>query len=162
MSTDAQATIGQGVTTDRRWEVRRGEAMRLLAKLPDAYVDAVITDPPYSSGGQFRGDRTASTTLKYQNAEQPRVHAEFTGDSRDARGWAFWCALWLAECHRVARDGAPVCMFTDWRQLPAATDVLQAGGFVHRGIAVWDKGEGVRPQLGRFRNQCEFIAWGTS
>ncbi|MEN6296978.1 MAG: hypothetical protein ABFC92_03405 [Rectinema sp.] len=25
-------------------------------------VDAVVTDPPYSSGGQFRGDRARSTT----------------------------------------------------------------------------------------------------
>jgi site-specific DNA-methyltransferase (adenine-specific) len=28
-------------------------------------IDAVITDPPYSSGGQFRGDRTQKTSTKY-------------------------------------------------------------------------------------------------
>ncbi len=29
-----------------------GDALRVLATLPDAGVDAVLTDPPYSSGGQ--------------------------------------------------------------------------------------------------------------
>jgi site-specific DNA-methyltransferase (adenine-specific) len=30
-------------------------------------------------------------------------------------------------------------MFTDWRQLPLATDALQAGGFIWRGLIAWDK-----------------------
>ena len=54
-----------------------------------------------------------------------------------------------------------MCLFTDWRQLPLTTDALQAAGFTWRGIAVWDKTEGVRPQLGRFRNQAEYVVWGS-
>ncbi|MBB5860972.1 DNA modification methylase [Xanthomonas arboricola] len=52
-------------------------------------------------------------------------------------------------------------LFTDWRQLPLTTDALQIAGFTWRGITVWDKTEGVRPQLGRFRNQAEYIVWGS-
>jgi site-specific DNA-methyltransferase (adenine-specific) len=26
---------------------------------------------------------------------------------------------------------------------------------------VWDKTEGARPQLGRYRNQCEYVVWGS-
>lgn len=69
--------------------------------------------------------------------------------------------LWLSECARVLKDGAPVLLFTDWRQLPLTTDALQIAGFTWRGITVWDKTEGVRPQLGRFRNQAEYIVWGS-
>ncbi|WP_133125212.1 DNA-methyltransferase, partial [Xanthomonas citri] len=47
------------------------------------------------------------------------------------------------------------------RQLPLTTDALQIAGFTWRGITVWDKTEGVRPQLGRFRNQAEYIVWGS-
>jgi len=44
-----------------------GDLMRLLLTLPDDSVDAVVTDPPYSSGGMFRGDRTnQSGREKYQ------------------------------------------------------------------------------------------------
>ncbi len=69
--------------------------------------------------------------------------------------------LWLSECARVLKDGAPVLLFTDWRQLTLTTDALQIAGFTWRGITVWDKTEGVRPQLGRFRNQAEYIVWGS-
>jgi site-specific DNA-methyltransferase (adenine-specific) len=54
-----------------------------------------------------------------------------------------------------------VCLFTDWRQLSLTTDALQCAGFTWRGITVWDKTEGVRPQLGRFRNQAEYVVWGS-
>lgn len=61
----------------------------------------------------------------------------------------------------MLKDGAPVCVFTDWRQLPLTTDALQCAGFTWRGITVWDKTEGVRPQRGRLCNQAEYIVWGS-
>lgn len=54
-----------------------------------------------------------------------------------------------------------VMVFTDWRQLPTMTDAIQAGGWVWRGLVVWDKTEGVRPNKGWFRAQCEFIVLGS-
>ena len=48
-----------------------------------------------------------------------------------------------------------------WRQLPAATDALQWAGWIWRGTAVWDKGNS-RPQKGRFRQQAEYIVWGSN
>lgn len=144
-----------------RDQVAAGNSIRLLLELPSESVDAVVTDPPYSSGGQFRGDRTGKTSDKYQNSGTEREYAEFAGDTRDQRAYHYWSTLWLSECWRVAKAGAPICVFTDWRQLPTTTDMLQAGGWVWRGIAVWDKTEAARPQKGRFRNQCEYIVWGS-
>lgn len=141
--------------------VTRGNALRLLDRLPDDSIDAVITDPPYSSGGQFRGDRTAATSEKYQLNENAGIYEEFSGDTRDQRAYGHWCALWLGEAWRAAKLGSPICVFTDWRQLPTTTDALQAGGWVWRGIVAWDKTEAARPQKGRFRAQCEYIVWGS-
>ncbi|GAC1328552.1 MAG: hypothetical protein NVSMB28_25500 [Collimonas sp.] len=67
----------------------------------------------------------------------------------------------MSECFRALKPGAPICLFSDWRQLPTTTDALQAAGFTGRGIAVWDKTEGTRPALGRFRAQCEYIVSGS-
>jgi len=53
-------------------------------------------------------------------------------------------------------------MFSDWRQLPLATDALQAGGFIWRGVVVWDKTPAARsPHTGYFRHQCEYVVWGS-
>lgn len=138
-----------------------GDVLRVLAGLGDESVDCVLTDPPYSSGGLFRGDRAMSTTEKYVQSGQRLQLGGFSGDSRDQRAYLAWCALWLGECYRVMRPGGVCALFTDWRQLPVTTDALQAGGFVWRGVAVWDKTEAARPQKGRYRNQCEFVVWGS-
>jgi site-specific DNA-methyltransferase (adenine-specific) len=62
---------------------------------------------------------------------------------------------------RVSREGAVCCLFTDWRQLPTTTDAMQAGGWVWRGIVPWNKTEAARPQKGRYRQQCEYVVWGS-
>ncbi len=41
------------------------------------------------------------------------------------------------------------------------TDALQWAGWIWRGTAVWDKGNS-RPQKGRFRQQAEYIVWGSN
>jgi site-specific DNA-methyltransferase (adenine-specific) len=140
--------------------VHLGDALAWLASLPDGCADAVVTDPPYSSGGLMRSDRSMSTRVKYTGAKRAHQVPDFAGDNRDGRGWAYWMALWLAEALRVTRPGGVLAMFTDWRQLPAACDSLQAGGWVSRGIVPWIKPD-ARPQLGRFTQNAEFVVWGT-
>lgn len=141
--------------------VERGDALSLLRTLPDACVDALITDPPYSSGGQFRGDRMQSVRKKYVGTDVRLERPAFEGDSRDQRSFGFWATLWLAEALRVARPGSPICVFADWRQYPIMSDAIQAGGWVWRGAFPWDKTEAARPVKGRFRNQCEYVLWGS-
>jgi site-specific DNA-methyltransferase (adenine-specific) len=144
------------------WVLQHGDALAVLRSMPDASVDAVITDPPYSSGGFTRGDRSMPPAMKYTMNGTKIERPAFSGDNRDQRSFAYWCALWLGECLRVAKPGAPLCVFTDWRQLPTMTDAVQAGGWVWRGIVVWDKTEACRPAMGRFAAQCEYVVWGTA
>jgi site-specific DNA-methyltransferase (adenine-specific) len=143
------------------FELVQAEAIQFLRGLPSDSIDGFITDPPYSSGGQFRGDRMGTTTQKYQLTGVERQYEDFAGDNRDQRGFSFWALLWLGEAFRVMKSGAPICLFCDWRQLPLVTDLMQGAGFTWRGIAVWDKTEGTRPTKGRYRAQCEYIVWGS-
>jgi len=82
------------------------------------------------------------------------------GDGKDQRALTAWAMLWLSECWRIAKDGAPLMLFTDWRQLPAMTDAMQGAGWFWLGIVVWNK-RSSRPQLGKFRQQCEYILFGS-
>lgn len=149
------------VARGRGWTLYCAEALSWLTRQSDGDVDALITDPPYSSGGAFRGDRMLPPSKKYRTTGAAARTACFDGDTRDQRSYASWCALWLAEAYRMCRNGAPACVFADWRQLPTTTDAFQAGGFVWRGIAVWTKSNATRPQLGRFRHDAEFVVWGS-
>lgn len=131
--------------------------------MPTASVDALITDPPYSSGGMTRSDRTQAPDNKYCQNGETLGRATFTGDNRDGRAWHYWMSLVLSECQRIVKPGGYVLTFTDWRMLPTITDAIQSGGFVWRGIIAWDKGRGARaPHTGYFKHQCEYIAWGSN
>lgn len=141
-----------------------GDALAVLRDLPTGSVDAVITDPPYSSGGMVRSDRAGGTTLaKYvmSNSGSQNTLVDFSGDNRDQRGYGYWCALWLSACLRATRAGGVALLFTDWRQLPVTSDALQAGGFVWRGLVPWVKTT-ARPTAGRFTNQAEYVVWGSA
>jgi site-specific DNA-methyltransferase (adenine-specific) len=144
------------------WRIIHGDCLEVLRTLPDASVDAVITDPPYSSGGLFRGDRMVSTETKYIQSGCEGRFPSFSGDNRDQRSWAYWCQLWLSQCLRVCKPSGYLLLFSDWRQLPTASDSIQAAGWVWRGLVPWDKTEGARaPHTGYFRHQCEYVVWGT-
>lgn len=140
-----------------------GDALEVLRSLDSDSIGGLVTDPPYSSGGQFRGDRAAGdSTGKYISTEnRARYEHDFAGDSRDQRSWTTWCTIWLSEAFRVTKTGGVVACFIDWRQLPALTDAIQVAGWTWRGVAPWDKGEGTRPVLGRFRAQAEYVVWGS-
>jgi site-specific DNA-methyltransferase (adenine-specific) len=148
---------------DDRAQLWHADALAVLRELPDGSVDAVVTDPPYSSGGMVRGDRAMDVHVKYVQSDSVSGQqlGTFGGDNRDQRGYGYWCALWLGECLRVVKPGGVACLFTDWRQLPITSDTLQAGGFVWRGIVPWYK-PAARPQAGRFTAQCEYVVWGSA
>lgn len=144
------------------WELIHGEALSALYAMADESIDAVITDPPYSSGGFARDDRVKDPAAKYAHGLIRRKYPTFGGDSRDQRSYLTWSTMWITECTRVLKPGGYFLAFTDWRQLPLMSDAVQAGGIFWRGVIVWDKGRGSRaPHKGYFRHQCEYILWGT-
>lgn len=138
--------------------IYHGDALKVLRGLADNSVDLLLTDPPYSSGGMVRSDRIAKTSDKYHNGSQ----AEFSGDNRDQHAHAYWVALWITEARRVLTESQVAGVFTDWRQLTATVDAVQAGGLIYRGVVVWDKTERARGYPGRFAAQSEFMVWATN
>jgi DNA modification methylase len=103
--------------------IYHADALDILPRL--AGVGAVVTDSPYSSGGQYRGDRSQPTTTKYVQSQTKSYRAEFAGDNRDQRSYLAWAALWLNAARRASTPGALVVSFIDWRQLPTMTDAVQ-------------------------------------
>lgn len=144
-------------------EIVKGDCIDVLEHLEPASFDALITDPPYSSGGQYRGDRMQSVADKYSatGTKAEYIRHEFEGDNMDQRAFTSWTAHWLTLCRRVVKPGGVAAIFIDWRQLASLYDAIQWGGWVMRGVIPWDK-KNARPQPARPRQQCEFIVWASN
>ena len=144
-----------------RWSILHGDSLQILRQFEPNSFDAIITDPPYASGGSSQTTKNRSTSEKYSSMSKEKALPDFDSDQMDQLSWMFWTAAWLQDARRIAKPGAPVCLFIDWRQLPAMTLALQWAGWTWRGVAVWDK-VASRPQKGRFRQQSEYIVWGSN
>ena len=142
-------------------QLLHGNALAVLPKLTPSTYDAVITDPPYASGGKSLAERQQATSKKYTNTKNHSPFPDFEGDAMDQRSWTRLMTEALAFCRTAAKPGAILAMFIDWRQYAALTDALQWAGWLFRGAAVWDKVSS-RPQRGRFRQQAEFILWASN
>ena len=142
------------------YTLHRGDALSVLSRLPDASVDAVITDPPYNSGGRTASERTSRTArTKYTSGDAAHQLADFPGENKDQRSYTRWLAELLTEAFRVTRNHGVAVVFSDWRQQPATSDALQMAGWTWSGTMPWIK-PASRPRKGGFKQSAEEIVWG--
>ena len=144
---------------DDDFTIYLGDCMDVLHTIEG--IGAVVTDPPYSSGGAFRGDRTQSTITKYVQSGTMAYRPDFAGDNRDQRSFLVWCSMWMNAARHASTEGAPIVVFTDWRQLPTTTDAIQAAGWTWRNVGTWWK-PGCRMQKGRFSSSAEYVVYGSN
>lgn len=142
--------------------VHFGDSLPWLMSLPPETVGAVITDPPYSSGGLHRSARAVNPVKKYLTGDQTDAFDPFDGDMRDQRSMGLWITLWAAAALRATIRGGCLLCFTDWRQLAVVIDAVQAGGWVYRGITTWRKPSGsARPKMGGPWGDQEYAIFAT-
>ena len=55
-----------------RWEIIHGDSLTVLESFPPSTFDAVITDPPYASGGRTQAEKSKATAKKevFQHGRQ--------------------------------------------------------------------------------------------
>jgi site-specific DNA-methyltransferase (adenine-specific) len=143
------------------YSLHQGDALTVLSELPENTVHAVITDPPYNSGGRTAAERTGrGARAKYTSSDASHTLADFDGENKDQRSYGFWLTQNLSQAYRITKPSGHCLVFSDWRQLPITTDAVQAAGWTWRSIIAWHK-PATRPQKGRFKQECEFITWAT-
>lgn len=140
------------------WKIINGDVLEELAKLKDRgeKVDAVITDPPYCSGGCLPSSRKASVSAKYLDRQWEQVK-EFQ-DSLDPNAMWDFTRAWMRACYSLI-DSGYLFVCSDWRQISVFASAMQSAGFNWAGIVPWNK-TNARPNRGRFTPLCEYVVYG--
>lgn len=134
-----------------------GDALALMENMPARSFDAVITDPPYCSGGLNKRANHKGNS-KYVAAQ----YTEFDdGATRDQMAHFFWTREWLSRARRITKKRGYLIAFSDWRQLPLLMRAASFTGWTLQGVFTWAKCAG-RPFLGQFRRDTEFALVATN
>lgn len=121
------------------------EALAALRGLPDASVDAIVTDPPYGLSNT-NPTKVADTLTRWVTGEREYVPA---GKGFMGKPWDAFVpppALW-DECYRVLKPGGHVLAFAGSRTHDLMTLSIRLAGFEIRDSVAWLYGSGFPKSL---------------
>lgn len=143
--------------------LHHGDCLDVLRSLPDASVDAVVTDPPYGlefmgkdwdapwkASSVGRGARVAQERSS-ELTERGKGHSTSGGaylaagvDSIRVAGLPFqkWCTEWATECLRVLKPGGYMVAFGGSRTWHRLASAVEDAGFEIRDSIAWLYGSG--------------------
>lgn len=102
--------------------LHHGDCLEVLATLPEASVDAIVTDPPYALG--FMG-KTWDKQPDFQD----------------------WCRTWAVECLRVLKPGGHMLAFGGTRTWHRLACGVEDAGFELRDQIAWIYSQGIPKSL---------------
>jgi site-specific DNA-methyltransferase (adenine-specific) len=119
----------------------RGDCRELLASLPEASVDAIVTDPPYHlTTGKKGGTGEASVNLDSPYG-RARIGTGFMGMTWDGGDVAFQVETWRAAL-RVLKPGGHLLAFSGTRTYHRMVCAIEDAGFEVRDQLAWVYGSG--------------------
>lgn len=114
-------------------ELHHGDNLDILPTLPDASVDAIVTDPPYELTANKKGGTGQAS-------------GGFMGKHWDATGISFNVELWR-ECLRVLKPGGHLLAFGGSRTYHRLAVAIEDAGFEIRDQIQWIYGSGFPKSL---------------
>lgn len=146
-----ETTIDDVLTGRAKWCVIRGDCLDVLRTIPAGSVDAVVTDPPYCSGG--RNQATTRGTISKGSRDDD---SWLPSDNMGTDSYLWFMREIGRECIRVATDGSQAFVFTDWRIYTTLVTAWESVGWSLKSVVVWDKARG--GAMGSFwRNNHEWV-----
>ena len=116
-----------------------GDCLDVLRTLPDASVDAVVTDPPYCSGGISESQRTRAGGQGLRS-ENIRRFGWFVGDNMGTAGLVWLLRAVAVESRRILKPTGSLVVFCDWRMLSSLQPAIESASLRYQDLIVWDKG----------------------
>ena len=155
MAADSGSHLGAAMSTpyyaDDAVTLYLGDALLTMSALDAGSFDAVLTDPPFSSGGRRENARSLRKSMTRVTEDSDWI----MGDAMSTPGFGYL----MRECgimwRRLLVDGGHALAFIDWRMWGTMAAALETADLRQHPLLVWDKG---RLGMGAvFRNQHELI-----
>ncbi len=144
--------------------IYHGDCIDVLRTLPEASIDACVTDPPYGLGfmakewdvpggiGAFpmrrRAETDAVNTGASRQGGRQRSGPDFARrQARDARAFEADTERWAREVFRALKPGAHLCAFGGTRMFHRMASGVEDAGFEIRDCLSWLYGSGFPKSL---------------
>jgi len=132
------------------YEIIQGDCLEAMASIEDSSVDAIVTDPPYCSGGLTEAGKTAAKGQGLRS-ENLGKGGWFVGDNMTTAGLVWLLRSIAVAGIRVVKPSGSILVFCDWRMLHTLVPAIESVGLRYQGLIVWNKrhfalGTGFRPQ----------------
>jgi site-specific DNA-methyltransferase (adenine-specific) len=154
-------------------EVLTGDCCEVMKALPDNYISACITDPPYNY--EFIGHKWDDSEIqrrieRVNNKENKTLVKNIPYGSGLAGGvrnkkwyqknrsnildYERWCFDWGEQLFRICKPGATVLVFNSTRTVAHVQVALESAGFYARDILVYKRSSGI-PKGVNIKQQLE-------
>lgn len=123
--------------------LHHGDCIEVMRTLPDASVDAVVTDPPYGlefMGREWDGADGFRRSLNTADAGRESVFGRASRTSPEYRAGAMfqeWCEQWAIEALRVLKPGGFLLAFGGSRTWHRLASAIEDAGFEIRDSIAW-------------------------
>lgn len=125
---------------DANVQIYHGDCVPIMQAMHGVELDAVITDPPYCSGGSLEAQKNTAA----QGLRTATVQADdfewFSADNMTTGGLVWLVRSVLVESRRLLKPNRSAFVFSDWRMIPFLAPALESSGLRYRNLIVWDKG----------------------
>ncbi len=154
-------------------EVLIGDCREVMKSLPENYVSACITDPPYNYEfiGHKWDDSEIQRRMERINSKESKTLVKnipygsgLAGGVRNERwyersrnnilDYEKWCCEWGEELFRICKPGATVLVFNSTRTVAHVQVALESAGFYARDIVVYKRPSGI-PKGVNIKQQLE-------
>lgn len=97
-----------------------GDALEVLARLPEKSVDLLVTDPPYNMTKFYNGRKFSRT---------------------NAKEYEEWLRSWISLLPRILKETASLYVCTEWQSSSSVEQVLREN-FIVRNRITWEREKG--------------------
>jgi site-specific DNA-methyltransferase (adenine-specific) len=150
-STSTQTLDGMGFGAPSCWgfspyyedasvTIFHGDCVEIMRAMRGVELDAIITAPPYCSGGSLEAQKNTGGQGHRSERLQSGEVEWFSADNMTTGGLVWLIRSVLVESRRLLKPNRSAFVFSDWRMIPFLAPALESSGLRYRNMIVWDKG----------------------